>query len=261
MRDLSYINSYYESYNEEGRLTSRHGSVEFFTTMKFIHDCLRPGMRVCEVGAGTGRYTLALAKEGYEVSAIELVEHNLDILKSGIQPGFRVNAEQGDALDLSRFPDNSFDLTLVLGPMYHLYNDEDKVQALREAVRITKKGGYILVAYCMNEVTVLKGVFQERGIKNVLAQDLLTEDYHCKSSVEEVFELVRTEDIARFDSQVDAERIKLIASDGPTAYMRDFVDSTDDESFALFLDYHFKTCERQDLIGASCHTVDILRKN
>jgi len=89
---------------------------------------------------------------------------------------------------------------------------------------------------------------------------MLTDDYHCKSEAKEVFELVRTEDIAQIDSHFTVERLKLIATDGATNYMRTCVDAMDDEVFAIYLDYHFATCGRGDLIGASHHTLDILRK-
>jgi ubiquinone/menaquinone biosynthesis C-methylase UbiE len=62
-----------------------------------------------------------------------------------------VKAYQGNALNLKRFEANNFDMTLLFGPMYHLLNFEDKVKALSEAKRVTKPGGIILVAYCMNE--------------------------------------------------------------------------------------------------------------
>ena len=84
--------------------------------------------------------------------------------------------------------DNSFDLTMLLGPMYHLYTLEDKVRALSEAVRVTKPGGYILVAYCMNEPTIIQYVFLANHLKDVMETNtLLTEDWHCKSEPKEIF--------------------------------------------------------------------------
>ena len=81
---MSYLEEYYNNYNEEGRLLSQHGQVEYLTTMKFIRECLSKFSEptVLEVGAGTGRYSVTLAKQGYQVSAVELVPHNLEILKS-----------------------------------------------------------------------------------------------------------------------------------------------------------------------------------
>ena len=65
-----------------------------------------------------------------------------------------MKAYQGTALNLSRFEEETFDVTLVFGPMYHLYTFEDKVKALEEAKRVTKTNGIILVAYCMNEYSI-----------------------------------------------------------------------------------------------------------
>lgn len=260
MRDLSYLKEYYTGGIEDNRLVSKHGQVEFITTMKYIHNHSNINSRILEVGAGTGRYSLALAHEGYNVEAVELVEDNLNVLKSNIQPDDNINAHLGDALDLSRYKDETFDITLVLGPMYHLYNDEDKKKALSEAVRVTKKNGYIMIAYCMNEATMICFGFKEDNIKDMTEGKLLTEDYHCKSSAEEIFELVRLEDIDRINKDMPVEREKLIATDGATNYMRDIIDNMPEDTYKLYLDYHLSTCERQDLIGASHHTLDILKR-
>ena len=259
---MNYLEEYYKRYNEEGRLLSRHGQVEYLTTMKYIEESLA-GIEtpaILEVGAGTGRYSVALAKQGLRVTAVELVEHNLDVLRSKLDGTEPITAMQGNALDLSFLPDDAFDLTLVLGPMYHLYTREDKLRALSEAVRVTKPGGRILVAYCMNESTVIQFMFGKNHLWDERYQAMLTPDWHCKSGPAEVFELVRTEDIAALDAALPVERLKLVAADGATNYNRDMIDAMDDERFAAWMDYHLATCERQDLVGASNHTLDILRK-
>lgn len=259
---MNYIEDYYNSYDEEGRLLTQHGKVEFLTTMKYINECL-DGMaepKILEVGAGTGRYSVTLAKKGYNVTAVELVEHNLSKLKSKLDGSENITAVQGNALDLSAFGDNTFDLTMVLGPMYHLYTREDKLTVLREAVRVTKAGGYILVAYCMNEPTILQFGFAQGNMDYIFDNDMITADWHCKSEPKEVFEIARTEDIASLDSELPVERIKLVATDGATRYYDELIDSMDDDTFAKWVDYHFAVCERQDLIGASNHTLDILKK-
>ena len=82
----------------------------------------------------------------------------------------------------------------------------------------------------------------------------------CKSTPKELFELVRTEEIAELDSKLDVERLKLIATDGSTNYIRDKIDEMDEYTFGKWTEYHLATCERQDIIGISDHTLDILRK-
>ena len=259
---MNYLEEYYNSYDEEQRLLSRHGQVEYLTTMKYIRECLEgiSEPEILEVGAGTGRYSVALAKEGYRVTAVELIEHNLECLRTKLDGTEPIRALQGNALDLSMLPDAAFDLTMLLGPMYHLYTREDRLRAMAEAVRVTKPGGYILVAYCMNEPTVIGFVFRSGNLQYALDKNLLLPDWHCASEPSELFALARPEDIASLDAEFPAERIRLVATDGATNYMRETIDAMDDRTFGKWMEYHFAICERQDLIGASHHTLDILRK-
>ena len=106
---MSLLEEYYNTRDEEKRLLSQHGQVEYLTTMKYIHECISHLAVPCilEVGAGTGRYSIALAKEGYSVTAVELVPHNLDVLKSKLDGSEPITAIQGNALDLSVFRDQS----------------------------------------------------------------------------------------------------------------------------------------------------------
>ena len=259
---MSHLEEFYNLCDEEGRLLSRHGQVEYLTTMKYIHECLEgiTDPSILEVGAGTGRYSVALAREDYRVTAVELVDRNLEILRSKLDGTEPIRAMQGNALDLSFLPDNAFDLTMLLGPMYHLYTREDKILALSEAVRVTKPGGYILAAYCMNEPTVINYAFRSKHLQDLLDRNMIRPDWHLGSDPAEVFDLIRTEEIASLDAEIPVERVKLIATDGATNYQREMVDEMDEETFGKWLEYHFSICERQDLIGASHHTLDILRK-
>ena len=259
---MNYINDFYNTINEDERLMSQHGQVEYITTQKYIHDflCGIEKPKILEVGAGTGRYSLSLAREGYTVTAVELVKHNLDILKSKLTGNEPIKVIEGNALDLSVFADDAFDMTLVLGPMYHLFTNKNKLKALKEAVRVTKNNGFIMVAYCMNEPTIIQHAFLHNNLKRLLENNMISDDWHCKSEPKELFELIRTEEIAELDSHINAERIKLISTDGATNYMSEYIDQMDEYTFAKWVEYHLATCERQDTVGASNHTLDILRK-
>ncbi len=264
MDTMNYLEQYYNNYDEEGRLLKRYGRIEYITTMKYIHKFLsereKVSCRILEAGAGTGRYSIALAQEGYTVDSVELVEHNLNILKSKIKEEYHITARQGNVLDLSAFEDDTFDMTLVLGPMYHLYSEEEKRRALTEAIRVTKPKGYIMVAYCMNEATILQYCFMENHLQECMNKNMLTEDFHCISKPEDLFEIVRIEDINRFTKGLNVERIHLVATDGATNYMRDIIENMEEDIYEQYIRYHLTICERQDLIGATNHSLDILRK-
>lgn len=87
MNAQEYVKKHYENYDEDGRLLSKHGMVEYITTMKYVEKYLKPGMRVLEIGAATGKYSHALARKGYSVDAVELVEHNIEIFRRNTKKG------------------------------------------------------------------------------------------------------------------------------------------------------------------------------
>ena len=259
---MNELEKHYNKFNEEKRLNSRRGQVEYRVSMKYIHEYIpaevpKENVKILEIGAGTGKYSVALADEGYDVTAVELVKYNLGILKS---KGSAVKAMQGNALNLKKLPDDNFDVTLLLGPMYHLFGEADKKQALAEARRVTKPGGVILVAYCMNEYSVLTYAFKEGHIKECMEERRLTEDFHTISQKENLYDYMRIEDIDALLRDSGLRRIKIISPDGPASYLRSVLNQMSEEEFEHFVEYQMATCERMDLIGAGAHTLDILVK-
>ena len=257
-----YLKEFYEDHcDEDARLRSPHGMVEFLTTMRYIEKYRKSGDKILEIGAGTGRYSHALAQEGYAVDAVELLEHNIEVFKRNTLPNEPVTVRQGNALDLSDFGDNSYDLTLLLGPLYHLYTVEDQRRALAEALRVTKPGGVVFAAYCGSDATAIqycfvRGMFKEPG--NLALADPVT--FKLGSDPAHLFALHRKEDIDALMDGLPVERLHFVGTDMATGYMRDTVDQMDDELYDLYLRYHFATCERPDLVGASNHFLDIFRK-
>lgn len=274
---MTELEQYYNKFNEEKRLNSRHGQVEFRTSMKYIHEAIEKIMndipnatpesshapltpqniKILDIGAGTGRYSVALAEEGYDVTAVELVKYNLGILK---QKNSNVKAMQGNALNLKKLASNTFDVTLLFGPMYHLFGFEDKKKALLEAKRVTKPGGIILVAYCMNEYSVITYAFKERHVMECMEQGRFSDTFQTLSLPEHLYDYMRIEDIDSLNEATDLNRIKIISPDGAANYIRPFLNQLSDEEFEMFIQYHMSTCERMDLIGAGAHTLDILQK-
>ena len=255
------LSSYYENYDEDGRLTSPHGSIEFLTTIRYIERYLRPGMRILEIGAGTGRYSHHFARQGYAVDAVELVEHNIEIFKENTQPDESITIRQGNALDLSDFADNTYDITLLLGPMYHLFTAGEQLQTLEEALRVTKSGGIVFVAYCMADACIVQYGFLRGMLPELIEKKLYDpQTGEASSDPTELFELHTREKIENLTNDLSCTRLHFVGTDMYTNYFRPQIDSMDKTLFGHYVNYHFSICERPDLVGLSNHVLDVLKK-
>ena len=244
---------YYNKFNEEKRLNSKHGQVEFLTAIKYINEYIKDNDKIIDIGAGTGKYSKYFYDKGYDVTAVELVKHNLRQIEKK-----NIKCFLGNATNLKKIEDNSYDITLLFGPLYHLISMEDKLKALLEAKRITKPNGYIFISYCMNEYAIIEHGFIDNNILNELNQ--IDEDFKIKSKEDDLYSFVRLEDINYLKDKANLSRVKIISQDGPSEYIKKTINKMDDEKFDLYLKYHFKTCEKLELLGAGRHILDILKK-
>lgn len=256
------LNDFYQNSDEDVRLLSQSGRLEYETTMHYLAKGLAPGMRILEIGAGTGRYSHALARMGYAVEAMEYLPHHIAIFQKNTQPGEQVHIRQGTATDLSCYADNAFDRTLLLGPMYHLFDEGDAKKALSEAVRVTRPGGRIFVAYCQSDAAIVNYAFKKGNVKQLVSDGRLDPvTFTVRYRPEDVFCLRLKRDAERLAEALDVTRLHYIGTDMATEYMAEEVNAMDEETFTLYLRYHFTICERADLVGASHHSLDILQKN
>ena len=250
---------YYNKFNEDKRLTRRHGIVEYTVAMKYIHKYLEKmnNPKILDVGAGTGKYSISLFNEGYDVTAVELVKHNLMVLKRNCPD---IKSYQGNALNLKKFKDNSFDMILLFGPLYHLISKEDKVKALMEAKRIVKEDGIIMISYYMNEYAVLTYGFKENHIMEAIKNKDIDKNYHITPKETDLYSMVRLDDIDELNTLTKLKRIQIISEDGPTDYIRPIINKMDDKTFKEYIKYVLSICERKELLGASSHVLDVLKK-
>ena len=266
---MSKLVEYYNKFNEDKRLLSRHGQVEFNTTIHYIHEKISEleksdaCVRIADIGAGTGRYSLFLAKEGYDVTAVEPVKYNLGILnkhaREELPEDAMLTAFQGNALKLKKLPSDSFDITLLMGPMYHLHGEE-LLTALMEAKRITKSGGYIFVQYVLQNYAIIKHGFMDGNIKDSLQKGSLTDGFEVVSSEEELYEYVPFDRVNELSEKADLESVLKISPEGMADYIRPSLNSMDEETFDLFMKYQLSVCEKPELVGAGSHLLDILKK-
>ena len=257
---IEILRSFYDDIDEDSRLNrSRQGQLEYITTMNYIHRYAKTGAKILEIGAGTGRYSIALAKEGYNVTAVELVETNLEVLKNNSVGIENIISYQGDALSLDRFEDNQFDITLLFGPMYHLYDKKEVHKALDEAIRVTKKGGIILTAFLS-----VYAIMNNNYLKETLAAGIemnFDDNYKVKHFEDQLF---TGYDIVEFEQLFESHNTKYLTTAAVDNILETAERRTDfkmsDADFELFVKYHLATCEKRELLGSSSHLLYICKK-
>jgi len=170
------VSEFYERFDEENRLgNSRCGQLEYLTSMHYIHKYVTSESKIIEIGAGTGRYSIALSKEGYDVTAVELVQNNLDVLRKNSQSIDNIRSYLGDATNLDMAEDDAYDITLALGPFYHLYDKNEVNKAIDEAIRVTRKNGIIMGVF-LSVYAILYSEYLNEGLKAGLEENFTMSD-------------------------------------------------------------------------------------
>ena len=247
-------NALYEIFDEDSRLnSSKAARVEFLTTVKYVEKYLTPGSKIIDIGAGAGEYSLYFAKQGHSVTAVELADNNIKSFKAKLTPEINIDLRQGNACDLSAFPDNSFDIVLLLGPLYHISDPQERKKCIAEARRVCKKGGVIFFAYISNDMVILTQTFYYD------LNYLKTGDYNHETFAADNFPFVFFTVSAAREELAEFEMLHEIAADGVSELLAEKINQLDDESYAQYLRYHFYCCEKPEMLGRSNHLLFVGR--
>lgn len=250
------LNNYYNKFNEDKRLETRHGIVEFQTTIKYIKEVLehfnKP--KILDVGAGTGKYSLYLSNLGYDVTAVELVKHNLKVIESKSK---KVKTYLGNALNLDFLGNNTYDIILLFGPIYHLFGN-DKILALKEALKHLNSNGYLMVCYCLNDFAILKHGFIDG---HILDDNTYDSNFIIKDNEATLYSFDTFTSIDNINKLCHLKREKIFSQEGLTEYIRPIINKMSKEEFTKYFEFHLKRCESPYYLGYSRHVVDIVKKD
>ena len=254
--EAGQVNAIYEVFDEDSRLNgSRAARVEFLTTVRAIEDYLRPGSRILDIGAGAGEYSLHFARKGYEVCALELADANIAAFSRKLRPEDKVELRQGNALDLGAYADESFDIVLLFGPLYHLHDDADKRRAIGEAMRVCKKDGKLFFAFITNDMVILTEFMYD-------SRYFTEGDYDKDSFRLHDFPFVfATPDRAREILRgAGVKIIREIAADGVSELLQDKINAMSDADYEQYLRYHFYISEKPEFLGMTNHLLMVGEK-
>ena len=261
-----YLRQYAGAVEERRLFYTKAYETEFILTKHYIHKYLKPGAKIIDVGAGCGVYTKALSDEGFHVDAIDLHPDNVLRMKELFLDKQHVNICQGDALDLRGFTDDTYDIVLELGPIYHLETVTERLAAIKEAVRVAKKGAPIFVAFVLQDAPLIEYIFQSENP----AEEINEIGYERDTALvtDNTGSSIKLHTIAAIDELTDKVLSTLPVSKGPrfaqdglSQVIREAVNNMSEDSYNEWIQYLKATAERPDLMGYSNHVVQIFIKN
>jgi len=264
------IEAYYLQGREAERLSNEWGELERLRTQAILARYLPSAPAVIfDVGGGAGVYALPLAKQGYEVHLIDAVDLHLDqartyVAESGVA---LASITHGDARHLE-VPSSGADAVLLLGPLYHLIEHSDRLQALRESRRILKPRGVLFAASICRFASLIdglsRGFFRDAEFRKIVAADL-TCGQHCNPTNEPAYFTTayfhRPEELAAEVGDAGFDEVQILSVEGPawsTALFREaWNDTVQRHSLMGFL----SLIEREPSIhGASAHLMAVARR-
>ena len=254
--DAQLVQEIYRRSDESSRLTSsKAGSVEFLTTVKYIRRYLEPGMKILDIGAGAGVYSLYFSRQGYRVEALELADSNIEAFRAQLTPEDTVVLHQGNALDLSRFRDDSFDIVLLFGPLYHLHSEADRLRCIAEAKRVCKPGGKIFLAFISNDMVIFTMFNQHPDY--FINGDYNKETFRCDDYP---FVFHTLEDCRALLKKAKVKVLHTVAADGLSELLKVKINEMDERSFAQYLRFQEYLCEKPEFLGACNHLLFVTEK-
>ena len=254
--EAEQVEKIYEFFDEDKRLNrSKAAQVEFLTNISYIERYLKPGAKILDIGAGAGEYSLYFAKKGYAVSALELVERNIEAFRKKIDENDRVDLVQGNALDLSRYASDSFDAVLLFGPLYHLHKESDRQKCIEEAKRVCKPEGVLFFAFISNDMIILTEFANNKDY-------FLRGDYDKETFRLNDFPFVFAT-VERAREMLLASGIKIlheVASDGISELLEEKINEMDKDTYRQYLRYHWYICEKPEFLGMTNHLLFVGKK-
>ncbi len=260
-----YERQYAAGYEVNRLFYTKANETEYILTMHYIHKYLGEKANIIDIGAGGGVYEKELANEGHHIDALDLHPVNVEVMKKELEGIENVNVYQGDALNLKEFANETYDLVLLLGPVYHLHDFRDRVNAIKEAARVAKKGAPVFVAFVLQDAPLIEYIFQSENpateiheIGYIRETATVTENtgssifLHTISTIDELTDKVLEE--------VPVKRGVRFAQDGLSQVIREAVNNMSEDSYNEWIQYLIATAERSDLMGYSNHVVQVFIK-
>jgi ubiquinone/menaquinone biosynthesis C-methylase UbiE len=273
------VERYYSEMREEEwkrLIRNPYHRLEFDTTMHFFKEFSPKKGLVLDAGGGPGRYTLELAKLGYEVVLLDLTPELLDIARKEIVKAKVTDkvkqVTHGSIDDLSMFEDDTFDAVMCLGALSHVLEKEKRERAIDELIRVAKKNAPIFVSVIGRMAILVCGLVhwpKDMEIDGLYRKLYETGDYvggpgiHARGREFAPCHLYLSQELRNSFEKRSVEVLKMVGLQG-------LATRHEKETNRLFREYsrgwknwqelHLKTCTYPSLVENSQHFMIICRK-
>jgi len=259
---------HYEAGIENNRLAVGSGNLEMERTREIIRRFLPPPpAAIADIGGGPGVYSGWLARLGYEVHLIDPVPLHIEQARERSRSQAEApiaSAQLGDARHVEH-DDARFSAVLLLGPLYHLTEQADRIAALHEAARITQPGGHVFAAAISRFASLLdgldRGFIADPAFRDIMAEDLRSGQHRNPDNTPHYFTtayLHRPEELRAEFEAAGLRHLQTLAVEGPAAYIARVVDQWDDPDWRQHVLTALRRIEDEpELLGASPHLLAI----
>ena len=248
-------------YNENalGEWNRIDGRPEFLITCNFIDRYIKASDKVLDIGGGPGRYSLYLAEKGCDVTLFDLSEENV---KFASERGIKAIA--GDARTVAEKFTEQFDHILLMGPMYHLLQESDRIKAVNSALKLLKTGGKIFISFISLSGGLIWGIKckpesiideREIGFYNII----LNNESFTGQAFTQAF-IINQREVLPFMEQFPLTKLHFFGQEGITSPCEGNIMSQSKEIVDAWIDFAIKLSEREELLSWSEHLMYIGEK-
>jgi ubiquinone/menaquinone biosynthesis C-methylase UbiE len=265
------VKSFYSNEMERDRLEQEIFRLEGIRTKEIVSRYLsKEPMSIADIGGAAGFYSFWLQAMGHHVSLVDLSPRNIELANEHAQKtGIKLDSYRtGDATNLD-LPDNQFDLVLLMGPLYHLTDQNERVKALSEARRIVKPGGLVLAAIISRYGSLFDGfkrdLILDDQFEKMLIDDLRTGIHLNDTGNPEYFTTAyfHTQDEIKLEVAASGLTLKqLIAVESFGWVIDDFKTKSEDAVYMKKLNRIIRMVEsNEDLVAMSPHIIVVSGKD
>ena len=265
LHDTEIVRAHYDADAEMEWNRLNNHPVEFELTKRFLRRYIPAGSRVLDVGGGPGRYALWLAEQGCRVALVDLSQVNVDFaLAKAAEACLPLRGLQADARDLSALAGEVFDHVLLMGPLYHLADAEDRMRVMRSVLALLAPGGTLSASFISAFAGIIYAMKEDPlSIMNAELAENFTmaerdEPFAGMSFTQAYF--ARRQDIVPFMNGFGLKKLHFLSAEGMLAPNEGLLLAQPPEVRAAWLDFAEKLCERPDILSFVEHYLYIGRK-